>query len=435
VPEKTLPLHQVQGYLVQLVQGVNYIHSHGVIHRDIKPANLLLTNDEVLKLSDFGSAYELDRYQPDDGCLTSAGTTPFQPPEIVNAEVGQAYSGTKVDVWACGVTLWNMATGTYPFPIDDGSLFLLLNAIGKGEYTIPEGVEAGLEALLRAILEMDVAKRLSGQSIITLPLPLTQRRLTYQSVGSSARCFLSKIASNVLLSQGVGAGACVHAMPAAHGCTLHANPLCSVQNLACLLTFHPLFIVCVRCRRTFSPMMPPLGPEILKHPWVMATINPALPTADGGMPLPRVPIPARAFRDEEPDPDCGITLVEELDKMHPVDELRDRRISVGQLFGVSIWRVEGGKACAGRMRVSDVMHGCFWEVGTSMRIGVAVSPTCRRSHSQPCYRFVCVCACVACFVLRRSLWTSRSLHQHQDLPLQTGQWKGDANAPVRLDRA
>lgn len=70
---KKLPMHQVQDYLLQLLKGMAYIHSQGVIHRDIKPANLLLSNDEVLKLSDFGSAYELDRYQPGDACLTTAG--------------------------------------------------------------------------------------------------------------------------------------------------------------------------------------------------------------------------------------------------------------------------------------------------------------------------------------------------------------------------
>ena len=223
---KKLPGHQVQDYLVQLLTGMAYIHSQGVIHRDIKPANLLLSNDEVLKLSDFGVAYELDRFQPGDACLTTAGTTPFQPPEVANADINAVYSGCKVDVWAAGVTLWNMSTGGYPFPIDEGSLFNLLSAIAKADYAIPEGVGPDLAHLLRSILEVDVAKR---------------------------------------------------------------------------------FTVA----------------QVLQHRWVTARIDPASVAAE-----PRVPIPAREFKGEEADPDRGITVVEELDKMHGVDELRDRRLKV-----------------------------------------------------------------------------------------------------------
>lgn len=153
-------------------------------------------------------------------------TTPFQPPEVANAEINAVYSGCKVDVWAAGVTLWNMATGGYPFPIDDGSLFNLLSAIAKAEYTIPEGVDPDLEDLLRAILEVDVATR---------------------------------------------------------------------------------FTVA----------------QILQHKWVASKIDSAAVIAE-----PRVPIPPREFKGEEADPDRGITVVEELDKMHGVDELRDRRLRV-----------------------------------------------------------------------------------------------------------
>ena len=53
-----------------------------------------------------------------DVIATSAGTTPFQPPEVADGGT-HAFSGGKVDAWAAGVTLWNMATGTYPFPIED----------------------------------------------------------------------------------------------------------------------------------------------------------------------------------------------------------------------------------------------------------------------------------------------------------------------------
>jgi serine/threonine protein kinase len=53
------------------------------------------------------------RYSQDDTCYSSAGSPAFQAPEL--AAGAESFSGFAVDVWAAGVTLWNMASGTYPF--------------------------------------------------------------------------------------------------------------------------------------------------------------------------------------------------------------------------------------------------------------------------------------------------------------------------------
>ncbi len=72
------PLWQAHGYFVQLIDGLQYLHHMGVIHKDLKPGNLLLTLDEVLKISDFGVAEQLDLYQGNDLCTSSQGTPKFQ---------------------------------------------------------------------------------------------------------------------------------------------------------------------------------------------------------------------------------------------------------------------------------------------------------------------------------------------------------------------
>lgn len=56
VPEKRFPVSQAHGYFCQLVDGLEYLHSQGIVHKDIKPGNLLLTTGGTLKISDLGVA-------------------------------------------------------------------------------------------------------------------------------------------------------------------------------------------------------------------------------------------------------------------------------------------------------------------------------------------------------------------------------------------
>ena len=96
-----------------------------------------------------------DRYSPDDTVTSSAGSPAFQPPELANGN--PSFSGFKLDIWSAGITLWNFATGTYPF--EGETIFSLYAAIGRGVYTIPHDVDEVLADLLTNILCIDVAKR------------------------------------------------------------------------------------------------------------------------------------------------------------------------------------------------------------------------------------------------------------------------------------
>uniref|UniRef100_A0A8C9RMM5 Serine/threonine-protein kinase STK11 n=1 Tax=Scleropages formosus TaxID=113540 RepID=A0A8C9RMM5_SCLFO len=161
VPEKRFPVFQAHGYFCQLIDGLEYLHSQGIVHKDIKPGNLLLTTDGALKISDLGVAEALHPFAEDDTCRTSQGSPAFQPPEIANGL--DTFSGFKVDIWSAGVTLYNITTSLYPFEGDN--IYKLFENIGKGEYSIPEECGPLLSDLLKGMLEYDPEKRFSIQHI------------------------------------------------------------------------------------------------------------------------------------------------------------------------------------------------------------------------------------------------------------------------------
>ena len=55
-----VPEHKVHSYITQLLPGLLFLHSHGILHRDLKPDNLLLTSEGVLKIADFSCAVQVE---------------------------------------------------------------------------------------------------------------------------------------------------------------------------------------------------------------------------------------------------------------------------------------------------------------------------------------------------------------------------------------
>ncbi|XP_056663530.1 striated muscle preferentially expressed protein kinase isoform X2 [Monodelphis domestica] len=100
----------VATYVVQLLQGLEYLHDHHVLHLDIKPDNLLLAQDNALKIVDFGSAqpYSPQALQP---LGHRTGTLEYMAPEMVKGEP----IGSATDIWGVGVLTYIMLSGRSPF--------------------------------------------------------------------------------------------------------------------------------------------------------------------------------------------------------------------------------------------------------------------------------------------------------------------------------
>ncbi|KAL2474276.1 Protein kinase superfamily protein [Abeliophyllum distichum] len=98
---------QVKCYMQQLLSGLDYCHSNGVLHRDIKGSNLLIDNRGILKIADFGLASYFDSHQSVP--LTSRVVTLwYRPPELL---FGATQYGVAVDLWSAGCILGELYAG------------------------------------------------------------------------------------------------------------------------------------------------------------------------------------------------------------------------------------------------------------------------------------------------------------------------------------
>ncbi|XP_055940034.1 serine/threonine-protein kinase Chk1-like [Argiope bruennichi] len=110
-PDVGMPHPKAQKYFLQIIKGVEYLHSVGVTHRDLKPENILLDEHDNVKISDFGLA-TIFRHKGIERILQNrCGTLPYVAPEVFFRK----YKAEPADVWSCGILLVVMLAGELPW--------------------------------------------------------------------------------------------------------------------------------------------------------------------------------------------------------------------------------------------------------------------------------------------------------------------------------
>jgi len=146
-----------KNYMFQLRDGLKYLIDHSVIHRDLKPQNILLTDDYILKITDFGLA----RYYNNDNMITTiCGSPLYMAPEILKKK---KYS-IKSDLWSVGVILYQMLYGTLPYKAKN--IISLINEIDtkKINYENNFNISSNCINLIKLLLEKNQKKRIEWNS-------------------------------------------------------------------------------------------------------------------------------------------------------------------------------------------------------------------------------------------------------------------------------
>jgi serine/threonine protein kinase len=158
VRKKRLTELEVSYFLYQLINGIEYIHKNNIVHRDLKPENLLLTDDKILKIIDFGLSNE---YEIGGSKLTTpCGSPCYAAPEMIQ---GKTYCGTKLDIWTLGIILFAMACGYLPF--EDKSNTQLFKKIVDAKLDFPSYVSFLVKDLIRKIIIPNPKDRIDIEGI------------------------------------------------------------------------------------------------------------------------------------------------------------------------------------------------------------------------------------------------------------------------------
>jgi serine/threonine protein kinase len=144
---RKMPPERAIKIVVQICKALDHIHSHGVIHRDLKPENIMVDEHDNIKIIDFGISANSGARRITFAKLTDTmGTPDYISPEQVKGGRGDARS----DVYAVGVMLYEMLTGSVPFT--GANAFVIMNDRLLNDPVPPRELNPDLSPQLQEVL-------------------------------------------------------------------------------------------------------------------------------------------------------------------------------------------------------------------------------------------------------------------------------------------
>ena len=162
---------KVIDFTIQIASALQHAHRKGIVHRDIKPQNIIVTKDEILKVTDFGIARAVSTYtmKIED---VDMGTVHNCSPEQARG----GYTDEKSDIYSLGVVMYEMLTGKLPFESDNSVSVALKHmqeeAIPPSE--LVQGVSSKMEEIIKKTMKKNQNERFQTAGELLVELKIMQ---------------------------------------------------------------------------------------------------------------------------------------------------------------------------------------------------------------------------------------------------------------------
>jgi TolB-like protein/Flp pilus assembly protein TadD len=193
--EGPLPLEQIHALGAEIADALEDAHRHGVLHRDLKPANVALTTEGRPKILDFGLASLLSA-DAVTGRLTQAGSVMGSLAYMAPEQLADEEEDTRTDVYALGVTLFELATGQRPFAQDrpQALMFAIVNTPAPSVRAFRPDTTADFDRLIASCLEKERGRRPASAAAVAEALRRSSANAPGEPSPGSASATIRSIA-------------------------------------------------------------------------------------------------------------------------------------------------------------------------------------------------------------------------------------------------